>query len=134
MFFNKYVDWWHPLILLLLFSPLYYACYLYFKNLFSDKKEERDWLLYACLIVIGGVILFTVWNLIYFETIYGYKYIYHGFGEVDDYGAYYYQTKKDYMIYTILVSIIYISIFSYFALCCYTYAKLVEEKKSEEPE
>ena len=42
LFFNGYVDWYYPVLFLLLLGPLYYACYLFIVNSTSKASKDRE--------------------------------------------------------------------------------------------
>ena len=124
IFFNQYVDWYFGLVYILCLIPIYIAVFWFWKSLFSRSKEERMGNVWASVLVIGGVVLYTVWSLIYFELLYHHKYIYHGSGDIEEYGYYSYQSKKDFIIWTLVVATAWIAIFIYFSIASSQWADL----------
>ena len=114
LIFNYYIDWIFIVGLFICFIPLYWAFVWSFKYIEARRKETRDKLKWACLLAIASIILVTIWTCVYYSNIYRPKYVYEGMGEPDDYPNYHVITRKQKITETIIVGIIWLSLFIYF--------------------
>ena len=70
LFFNQYVEFWAPIVILVTLVPLYVATVFFITNMSSDKKSGRNRLWIATLLLVGQVSLSAIWDMIYISKIY----------------------------------------------------------------
>lgn len=97
--FNAYFDWYYPLLIMIFLIPLYVGAYFFIRYGWnSETKEERHKLRLASGLYCIGIILATLWSVIYIYCFYSYQGVYEGIGDMDEWGNYRRTSKKNYII------------------------------------
>ena len=131
--FNAYFDWFYVLVLFLCFIPLYIAFYLFFRYGWSaSTKDERHNLRLGCLLVCISIILYTIWTVAYIYVLYGYQGVYEGIGDMDEWGNYRRTSKRNYIIWQILIGTTELALFTYFWFACSTWGNIADDAAVEE--
>jgi len=82
---NDQVEWWYPVVTLVLLVPLYIAA-AFFVNWFTkDELSSRSKLPAACILTLISLSVVAVWNVIYFVWLYKKDTVYIGWGAPGEY-------------------------------------------------
>jgi len=80
---NEYIHWWYVLVATLLLIPLVVATVFVIRFFTKDQKGSRTNMWIAMLLALVSFTLLAFWNLIYFQWVYKYDFVYAG---VDGFG------------------------------------------------
>ena len=131
LFFNQTIDAYFPIVLILLYIPLYIAFVFYILYTNSDKKSDRYKLFIGTLLVILSVILACIWTCYYINYLYKRRYVWVGTGDMDEWGNYVWYTKKQYTFSQIINAVCVILLFIYFAIAASSWEELGEEDEEK---
>ena len=113
--FNAYFDWYYPFVLTLLLIPMYVGVYFFFRYGWnSETKEDRHKLRLGSLLYCIAIFLSTLWSVIYIYCCYSYQGVYEGIGDMDEWGNYRRTSKKNFIIWQLLIGTIELGLFVYF--------------------
>lgn len=131
---NEYDDWWYVLVGLVLLIPHIVACCFFIVFFASETDTTRSTLKVGCMLVIISVTLLAVWNTVYFHYLYKYPDVYTGSPDT----GYLKQTKKQYIVWSLVLAAAIDAVYAYFLCVCQTYKNALnkpdeEEKMEEEP-
>lgn len=129
LFFNQYVEFWAPFVILVTLVPLYVATVFFFMNRSSDKKSGRNRLWIAMLLLVGQITLSAIWDMIYISKIYKDKFWYDGYGDKED-GNYLKQTKTEYVVTNIISTILQLFLAIYFVMAMSSWQALGEDDEA----
>ena len=114
MLMNEYIDWYFPVIALLLLVPMIVGASLWVTFYIKDKHASRNRLSYTLTLGIISIAVIAAWNVIYF--IWFYKrdavYVYQGLND----GPYKKTPKKTYVFSILFESSLIVAFFAY-AMC-----------------
>lgn len=130
---NEYDDWWYVLVGLVLLIPHIVACCFFIVFFASETDTTRSTLKVGCMLVIISVTLLAVWNTVYFHYLYKYPDVYTGSPDT----GYLKQTKKQYIVWSLVLAAAIDAVYAYFLCVCQTYKNALnkpdEPEKMEEP-
>jgi len=125
---NDYIHWWFVLIAVLLLIPaIIGACFLV-KFFNSDNSSSRGNVRTAYIFVIISYSTLAVWNIIYFNAWYKNGEVVAG-GEQT---GYYRLSKKQYLFWSLFITIIIDSFYAYFLCVIGHYKKALEADEETE--
>ena len=107
---SDYIHWWFVLVAVLLLIPAIIAACLLVKFFNSDNHSSRGNVRGAYIMVIISYTLLAVWNIIYFNAWYKNGEVLAG-GEQT---GYYRLSKKQYLFWSIFITIIIDAFYAYF--------------------
>ena len=134
LLFNAYFNDYFVGVAFLFLLPLYVACYFFIRYFNKNTYEERAWLKWACLMVIGSAILVVIWQACYISSLYEGRYVYMGMGDKDDRWNYTIESKRDYITNAVLWGITVIVLYTYFFFACLSWSQLVQPEEKAETE
>jgi hypothetical protein len=115
---NEYIHWWYVLVGTICLIPLVVASIFVMRFFTKDQKGSRTNMWVAMMLAIVSFTLLAVWNLIYFQWVYKYDFVYAG---VDGFG-YVQQPKKGFMVWSLFIGIVFDFIWAYFLCIATRYA------------
>jgi hypothetical protein len=125
---NEYDDWWYVLVGLILLIPMIIACCFFIVFYADECDSTRNKLKVSCMLVIISITLVATWNTCYFYFLYKYPDVYTGSPDT----GYLKQTKKQYIVWSLVLGAAIDAIYSYFLCVCITYKDAVNESLEEE--
>lgn len=128
---NDYMAWYYPVVILVLYVPLFIACCFFVVFFTRDKTSTRGKLNTACMFVIISVTLKVIWTFIYIYYLYKQDVVYLGINE-PEFHKYIHFTKKYYIWLEILYGIIIVVMFAYFMCVVERYYDLMKPPTKEE--
>lgn len=137
---NEYFPWWFVFITLLLLIPCAIAAMMMVYFFAKDSRKTRVKMFSAVILSIISVVLWGVWQLIFFLSIYKKDTVYIGMGAANDDTNYHAVPKRTYL-FTILAEVCFICVWlTYYTCVANQYCNLMnaehdrraEEKKAEE--
>lgn len=75
---NEYIHWWYVLVGTLCLIPLVVATVFVIRFFSKDQKGARTRMWVAMILAICSFTLLALWNLIYFQWVYKYDFVYAG--------------------------------------------------------
>ena len=75
---NEHIDWWFPIVWLILFGPFIIGTTFFVVFFTKDKTSNRNKLPYACLLMVISLTICCIWTCIYYVALYKPKVIYVG--------------------------------------------------------
>lgn len=131
MLLNEGIHWWYVLVALLLLVPTILAASFLTAFFNTDNGARRAKLRSACILVIISYSLLAVWNIIYFQCWYKGENV--EMGQAD---FHFKQTKKQYVFWSVLSSLVIDGFYAYFicVVCHYRNALRKEEEAEEAAE
>merc|ERR1711959_385520 len=125
---NEYDDWWYVLVGLVLLIPMLIGCCFFIVFYASETDTTRSTIKVACMLTIISVTLLAVWNTCYFYYLYKYPDVYTGSPDT----GYYKQTKKQYIVWSLVIAAAIDAIYSYFLCVTITYKGRLNSTESSE--
>ena len=110
---NDYVDWYFPVVNLVLLIPLILGSSFFIVFFTKDNQSSRGKLFTGCMFGIISTALVAVWTLCYYVWIYKKDGVYTGMGDPQT-NKYTKVTKKYYIFQVLAETAIICALFSYF--------------------
>ena len=111
MLMNEHIDWYFPIIALVLLAPMILGATFWVVFFIRDKKASRARLTYSQLLAIISLCTIAAWNVIYF--VYFYKkdkeFVYQGLND----GPYKKTQKKTYIFSILFETSVLVAFFAY---------------------
>jgi hypothetical protein len=115
---NEYIHWWYVIVGTVCLIPLVVATVFVIRFFTKDQKASRTRFWIAMLLAIVSFTLLALWNLIYFQWVYKYDFVYVG---IDGLG-YTQQPKKGVMVWSLFIGLVFDFIWGYFLCVATKYA------------
>jgi hypothetical protein len=114
MLMNEHIDWYFPVIVLLLLAPMIVGASFWIYFYIKDKKSSRGKLTSSLTLGMISIATIAAWNVIYFIWFYkrDKEFVYQGLND----GPYKKTPKKTYIFSILFESCIILAFFSY-AMC-----------------
>jgi len=124
---NEYFPWWFVFITLLLLIPIAIAASMMVYFFAKDSRKTRVKMFSAVILSIISVVLWGVWQLIFFLAIYKRDTVYIGMGQANDETNYHAVPKRTYL-FTILAEVCFICTWlTYYTCVANQYCDLMNE-------
>jgi hypothetical protein len=117
-FLNEYLAWWYVAVAFLIIIPLFIASSFVVNFYVKDDEGSRGKLWVACQFVIISFTLLAIWNVLYFYYWYHHDSLYVGSAEQ----GYTKKSKKVFLVWTLLITIVIDALFAYFICVCVNYS------------
>lgn len=125
---NEYDDWWYVLVGLVLLIPMLIGCCFFIVFYASETDGNRSRTRVACILTIISVTLLAVWNTCYFYYLYKYPDVYTGSPDT----GYLKQTKKQYIVWSLVIAAAIDALYSYFICVTGNYKSRLNKEESED--
>jgi len=124
---NEYFPWWFVFITLLLLIPCAIAAMMMVYFFAKDSRKTRVKMFSAVILSIISVVLWGIWQLIFFLSIYKKDTVYIGMGAANDETNYHAVPKRTYL-FTILAEVCFICVWlTYYTCVANQYCDLMNE-------
>lgn len=127
MLLNEGIHWWYVLVALLLLTPTIIAASFLTAFFNRDNGARRRKLRPACIFVIISFSLLAIWNICYFN--FWYKADNVEMGQAD---FHFKQTKKQYVFWSVFVSLAIDGFYAYFICVVARYRNALRKEEEEE--
>merc|ERR1712151_1216810 len=124
---NDQVQWWFPVVTIVLLIPLYIASGFFVNWFIKDDMKSRKKLTAAVILSLVSIFLVALWNVIYYTAIYKRDEVFIGYGVSED--KYQKFQKKYYLFKVLLESAILLALYAYFMCVIQSYKDLLRVKK-----
>jgi len=115
---NEYIHWWYVLVGTVCLIPIVVSTVFCIRFFTKDQKGSRTNMWIAMILAIVSFTLLAIWNLIYFQWVYKYDFVYAGV----DFVGYTMQSKKAFMVWSLFIGICLDFIWGYFLCVATAYA------------
>jgi len=127
MLLNEGIHWWYVLVALLLLVPTILAASFLTAFFNTDNGSRRASLRAACILVIISYSLLAIWNIVYFQVWYKGENVEMGQADFK-----YVQTKKQYVFWSVLTSLVIDGFYAYFICVVVHYRNALRKEEEEE--
>ena len=124
---NDQVQWWFPVVTIVLLVPLYIASGFFVNWFIKDDMKSRGKLTAAIILSLVSIFLVALWNVIYYTAIYKRDEVFIGYGVSED--KYQKFQKKYYLFKVLLESAILLALYAYFQCVVEGYKKILRREK-----
>ena len=125
---NDQVEWYYPVVAIIVFSMYYIASSFYVLWFIKDTIDSRARLPWAIILILIATSLVAVWHIIYFSVLYKRETVYIGWGDDNEYKKF---NKGYYLFVNMLDAIIVLVCYSYFLCVVYYYRDAMRQAKEK---